>query len=223
MPALATIKRAPQWVSYGPPNTDGGASDWCRLSTGTRDSWYQDHAAPGGIILCKRDTTELHPEAKRYAREAWVAYGRYIAALHPKLAKDWAPTPIVETGSRTVQWKQGEEHYTRNAQRTPGDWYLVDITDKTHPRIYTRADYFAELEWSRFARENITAQRNGTDQLRRSSMWAGQPAWMPPLPIFGSDTEWRKLNKHTRRAITTKADRIAADKIIKRPVAAGAA
>lgn len=217
MPALATIKHAPQWVSHGPPNTDGGSSDWCQMPQATPD---MEHIAPGGIALCVRDTIKLHPECTRYAREAWAAYGRYIAALHPKLAAAWVPAPVTVPHNHKVKWEQTDNHMTR--AQAPGHWVLREVSDDKG-RLYVRAEYFAELEWSRFARENITAQRNGTDQLRRSSMWAGQPAWMPPLPIFGSDTEWRKLNKSTRRAITTKADRIAAEKIIKRPVAAGAA
>jgi hypothetical protein len=119
-----------------------------------------------------------------------------------------------------VQWKQGEEHYTRNAQRTPGDWYLVDITDKTHPRVYTRADYFAELEWSRFAK--VHAGQTRTDNTKLISNGWHRPDCLNPLPVL-TDADVRNANKYTRRATTTKADRIAAEKIIKRPVAAGAA
>lgn len=218
MPALATIKRAPQWVSYGPPNTDGGASDWCRLSTGTRDSWYQDHAAPGGIILCKRDTAELHPEAKRYAREAWAAYGRYIAALHPELAKDWAPTPIVETGNRKCAWERTTD-YVVSSKRSPGNWVLRAITPQ-RTYFHPRAEYFAELEWSRFAKAHAGQTR--TDNTKLISNGWHRPDCLNPLPVL-TDADVRNANKYTRRAITTKADRIAAEKIIKRPVAAGAA
>jgi hypothetical protein len=220
MPALATIKHAPQWVSHGPPNTDGGASDWCLLPANHPGITW-DHVAPGGIALCYRDTTDLHIYAVRYAREAWAAYGRYLAALHPELARNWTPRVLTNASEKKMEWERGEAHYTRSAQRAPGGWYLVNVSDVKHPRIHLLAEDYALVEWTQFAQKYAT-HRNGTDQLRRNSMVAGQPEWMPPLPVL-KESDVRNANKYTRRAITTAADRAAGEKIIKRPVVAGAA
>jgi hypothetical protein len=131
MPALATIEHAPQWVSYGPSCAYGGPADWCKL-----DNVNPRYLAPGGVVLCKRDTTEIHPYAESCARSAWI----YL--------------------------QQGNEYgqYPRNPYR----------------------------------------------------------GWLPPLPIL-TNVDVRNANKYTRRAITTAADRAAAEKNIKRPVTAGAA
>ena len=127
MPQPATVTHASHWVAHGPPNTVGGASDWCVLA-----SPESQHLAPGGVVLCVRGTTEIHPQATQYAREAWQALA---------LANAWKGA--------------------RNAFRCK---------------------------------------------------------WLPPTPVL-TDADVRNANKYTRRAITTKADRAAGEKIIKRPVA----
>jgi hypothetical protein len=225
MPALATIKHAPQWVSYGPPNTDGGASDWCRLSTGTRDSWYQDHAAPGGIILCKRDTTELHPEAKRYARQAWATYGHYLAALHPELVEDWTPQPVdTDRGIFNVK-KPVWDHRPNSPRRdpiAPGGWVLCTKADEISDRLISSylADHYAELEWARFAKLHVGQTRTDNTKLTGNA-WQ-RPSFLNPQPVL-TEANVRNANKYTRRGITTAADRAASEKNIKRPVVAGAA
>lgn len=210
MPQTATVPHPSHWVSYGPPNTQGGAGDWVR----NRQS-EQKHTAPGGVVLCKRGTTQLHPEATRYAREAWVIYGRYIAAINPELTTKWTPQPVTIPGG-TVEWKRHSGHYVPDSQQGPGGWYLVNVSDKEHPHVSGQSAHYAEVEWAKLAK---THAGTGVDNLRaRDCGKVAQPVWMPELPVL-TEADVRNANKYTRRAVTTKADRIAAEKIIKRPVA----
>jgi hypothetical protein len=175
--------------------------------------------------LCKRDTIELHPEAKRYAREAWVAYGRYIAALHPELTEDWVPEPV-DTSRKIFNVKKPVwDHHPNSPRRdliAPGGWVLCTKADAISDRLVPSylADHYAELEWSRFAKAHAGQTR--TDNTKLISNGWHRPDCLNPLPVL-TDADVRNANKYTRRAITTKADRIAAEKIIKRPVIAGAA
>lgn len=211
MPTLATLQHNPQLVSHEPPHTSRGAADWCVLGNPE-----PKHLAPGGVVLCKRGTTQIHPEAIRYAREAWAVYGRYIAAVNPAVVDARVPAKVTVPG-RTVIWQRDENRVPRH--RAPGGWYLLDTTVKEHTHVYLRNDYYTEVEWARFAKTYVGT---GADNLRARSGYCAPPVWSSPLPIL-TESDARGANKYTRRGITTKADRIAAEKIIKRPAVAGAA
>lgn len=66
---IAGDGREMTYVAHGPANAWGGAGDW-RVLPDT-DSRY---VAPGGVVLCKRGTTELHPHAHCYAQWAWLLH-----------------------------------------------------------------------------------------------------------------------------------------------------
>lgn len=213
MPTPATVTHAPHWVSYGPPNTSGGASDWCII-----DNPEPQHLAPGGVVLCVQGTNQLlHPEAKRYAQEAWAIYGRYLADITPALAVGWVPEPVTIPGIK-VQWKQTGRRVSSN-RLAPDGWLLMAIPTETHQYVHYNAKYYAEVEWATFAK---THAGSGKDNLRARGSWSAAPVWLPPIPVL-TDVIVRGANKHTRRAITTKADRAAGEKNIKRPAAVGAA
>lgn len=206
------------FVSHGPPDTAGGASDWCALPLGSA-SLNQHHVAPGGIVLCKRGTTELHPEATRYAREAWATYGHYLADITPALAEDWVPNAIAATAGGTpvrwIKWDKKDRRYVRPAQKAPGDWYLLDLTGD---HISMRAEYYAELEWAALGRAH---KGIGVDNMRARGSWSMARDWMPPAPIL-TDAIVQGMNKYNRRAKTTPKERADGLANIKRPVKAEA-
>lgn len=205
------------FVSHGPPDTSGGASDWCKLPLRPA-SLRQQHVAPGGVVLCKRGTTELHPEATRYAREAWATYGHYLADVTPGLANSWTPNAIaVTTGGtpvRWIKWDRDDPRYVRPAQKAPGGWYLLDLSDKDHPHISVRAEYYAELEWAALGRAHKGV---GVDNLRARGSWSVARDWLPPIPIL-TDAIVQGMNKYNRRAKTTPKERAEGLAKIKRPV-----
>lgn len=205
---------SPHFVSHGPPDTAGGASDWCALPLGPA-SRRQQHVAPGGVVLCMRGTTELHPEATRYAREAWATYGHYLADITPALADNWVPDPITETaGGTPVRWVKGTERHARLSQKAPGGWYLLDLSDKESPRISFRAEYYAECEWAALGRAHKGV---GVDNMRARGSWSMALDWMPPAPIL-TDAIVQGMNKYNRRAKTTPKERAEGLAKIKRPV-----
>lgn len=198
------------FVSHGPPDTAGGASDWCALPvTGTQ------YTAPGGVVLCKHGTTELHPEATRYAREAWATYGHYLADITPVLATNWVPDPITETAGGTpvrwIKWGKKDKRRVRPTQKAPGGWYLLDVQED---RISVRAEYCAECEWAALGRAHNGV---GVDNMRARGSWSMARDWMPPAPIL-TDAVVQGMNKYNRRAKTTPKERAEGLAKIKRPV-----
>lgn len=212
---------SPHFVSHGPPDTSGGASDWCALPLGPA-SLNQQHVAPGGVVLCKRGTTELHPEATRYAREAWATYGHYLADITPGLADNWAPPAIAVTAGGTpvrwIKWDKGDHRYVRLSQKAPGGWYLLDLSDRYHARISVRAEYYAECEWAALGRAHKGV---GSDNMRARGSWSMARDWMPPIPIL-TDAIVQGMNKYNRRAKTTPKERAEGLAKIKRLVKAEA-
>ncbi len=200
---------SPHFVSHGPPGTYGGASDWC--SATCRTDIREQHIAPGAVVLCKRGTTELHPEATRYAREAWATYGRYLAAITPALAASWVPEPVVTPHGSPVKWKRSEYRVT-NRHTAPGFWRLVYADGFG----CANDEYYAELEWAKLAKTHKRSTGNG--RLTYSNTWA-RPDFMPPAPVL-TDAIVQGMNKYNRRAKTTAKERAEGLAKIRRPVQA---
>lgn len=211
-PDSIVIKHLPQWVSYGPPGTQGGASDWCRLVSDDPDC-----LAPGGVTLCKRGTIEIHCNAKQYARQAWAVYGRYLATVLPKVAEGWVPEPVVRDWG-VFQWKQVKKTaYRQESKFAPGGWLLFEGKNNVTDYASYSAEYYADLEWARLARENT--RTSYVDNLRARTVYGHQtPAWLPPNPIL-TDADVRGANKYTRRAIVTAKDKAAGKALVRQRAA----
>lgn len=134
------------WVSHGPPNALGGAADWCAIPTTDPEL-----VAPGGVVLCRRDTTAVHPEARRYALLAWAELGRYRAQCQPELIASWQPVELGSLHGHLVRWERPPRARDR-AITAPGGWVLMDDTAR-HPQsmVSFSAEHYATKEWARLA------------------------------------------------------------------------